>query len=102
MSEWALEGWAGGQWLADAISSCGADVTRKCVEAYVNRGPKHLYDGQGVLVPRFFEQRSTPLEPSHNCINVARWVPAKNSWVTQVPDMDTNCFDAPEYPYPAT
>src|SRR3954451_7000236 len=102
LSEWALEVWAGGQWLADAIASCGADVTRKCVESFVNAGPKHQYDAHGILTPRYFIQRSTPEEPSYNCINVARWVTAKNAWVTMVPDMDKNCYNAPEYPYPAT
>ena len=102
LSEWALEGWAGGQWLADAISSCGASVTRKCVEAFVNAGPKHLYDGGGLLTPRYFEERSTPTEPSHNCINVVRWSNSADKWLTQVADMDKNCFNVPEYPYPAT
>jgi branched-chain amino acid transport system substrate-binding protein len=102
LSEWALEGWAGGQWLADAASSCGAAVTRKCVEAFVNAGPKHPYDGAGLLAPRYFIQRSTPEQPSHNCINVAHWSNSANSWITQVPDMDRNCFDVIEYPYSAT
>jgi branched-chain amino acid transport system substrate-binding protein len=102
LSEWALEGWAGGQWLADAISSCGANVTRSCVERYVNAGPKHPYDAEGLLVPRWFEERSSPQEPADNCINVARWSNSANTWVTQVPDMDKNCFSVHEWPYPAT
>ena len=101
LSEWALEGWAGGQWLADAVASCGADVTRKCVEAYVNGGPSHPYDAHGLLVPRYFEERSTPREPQTNCINVARWSDGAHSWVTQVADMDHNCFTVTEYPYAA-
>ncbi|HET6911571.1 MAG TPA: ABC transporter substrate-binding protein [Mycobacteriales bacterium] len=101
LSEWALEGWAGGQWLADAISSCGANVTRKCVEAYVNAGPKHPYDAHGLLAPRYFEQRATPQEPSHNCITVARWSNSADAWQTQA-QYDHNCFDVPEYPYSAT
>src|SRR4051812_34123486 len=72
LSEWALEGWAGGQWLADAISSCGANVTRGCVEKFVNAGPSHPYGAGGLLAPRYFVQRSTPEEPSHNCITAAR------------------------------
>jgi len=101
LSEWALEGWAGGQWLADAIASCGADVTRKCVESYVNAGPKHPYDGHGMLAPRYFIQRSTPEEPSHNCITVVRWSNSANTWQTQA-QFDHDCFDVPEYPYSAT
>ena len=101
LSEWALEGWAGGQWLADAINSCGANVTRSCVEKFVNAGPKHPYDAGGLLAPRYFVQRSTPEEPSHNCITAARWSNAANKWLTEA-QFDHNCFDAPEYPYPAT
>jgi branched-chain amino acid transport system substrate-binding protein len=101
LSEWALEGWAGGLWLADAITSCGADVTRRCVEAFINAGPSHPYDAHGLLVPRYFEERSTPREPQTNCINVARWSDSAHSWVTQVPDMDHNCFTVTEYPYAA-
>jgi len=102
LSEWALEGWAGGQWLADAIASCGADVTRVCVEKFVNGGPSHPYDAHGLLVPRYFEERSTPREPQTNCINVARWIDSSHGWVTQVPDMDKNCFTVHEWPYSAT
>jgi branched-chain amino acid transport system substrate-binding protein len=101
LSEWALEGWAGGQWLADAIASCGADVTRRCVEKFVNAGPSHPYDAHGLLVPRYFEERSTPREPQTNCINVARWSDSAHGWVTQVPDMDKNCFTVHEWPYSA-
>jgi branched-chain amino acid transport system substrate-binding protein len=102
LSEWALEGWAGGQWLADAIASCGAAVTRTCVMKFVGAGPSHPYDAHGLLVPRWFEQRSAPQEPVTNCINVARWADASHSWVTQVPDMDKNCFTVHEWPYTAT
>jgi hypothetical protein len=101
LSEWALEGWAGGQWLADAISSCGAVVTRGCVERFVNAGPQHPYDAGGLLASRFFVEQSKPTEPSHNCITAARWSTSKNAWVTQA-QFDHNCFDVPEYPYPAT
>jgi branched-chain amino acid transport system substrate-binding protein len=101
LSEWALEGWAGGQWLADAISSCGATVTRSCVEKYMNAGPAHPYDAGGLLAARWFEHRSTPEQPSHNCITVARWSNAANGWKTQS-QFDHNCFDVQEFPYPAT
>ncbi|MDQ1699673.1 MAG: branched-chain amino acid transport system substrate-binding protein, partial [Frankiaceae bacterium] len=102
MSEWALEGWAGGQWIADAIASCGAAVTRACVMKYVDAGPSHPYDGHGLLVPRWFEHRSAPEEPVTNCINVARWSDSSHTWVTQVPDMNKNCFSVHEWPYSAT
>lgn len=94
LSEWALEGWAGAQWLGDAIGSCGAQVTRRCVEGFM--GGSTPYDGHGLLTERSFVKHGhTPRE--RNCLNVARWQDSaqagRGGWVTQVKDMNTNCFD---------
>ena len=97
LSDWALEGWAGGQWFADAAASCGATLTRRCLEAFVNSGK--LYGAEGLLVPRNFHEYSHPHEPVTNCINVVRWQDSARTWVTQVPDMDKNCFRVTELPY---
>jgi ABC-type branched-subunit amino acid transport system substrate-binding protein len=99
LSDWALEGWAGGLWFSDAANSCGADLTRVCVEKYMNRPTP--YDGHGLLTPRDFKELSVEPKTVRDCINVARWVSAKDSWVTQVPNMDTNCFRVPNFSYPA-
>jgi ABC-type branched-subunit amino acid transport system substrate-binding protein len=100
LSEWALEGWAGAQWLADAMASCGARLTRGCVEGYLRRPQE--YDGHGLLTPRDFVARK-PVPHEVNCLNVARWRDgsggAKGSWVSQVPDMARNCFDVPNVYY---
>ena len=97
LSMWELEGWAAAQWLTDAISSCGADVTRRCVEAYLNRDT--LYDGHGLILPTGFTPEPTPPKTRRECVNAARWQDSANGgrggWVTQVPDMTTNCFDVP-------
>ncbi len=96
LSDWALEGWAGAQWMVDAMRSCGQDLTRRCVEAFLARPAP--YDGHGLLTPRSFVKASSP--PSHmtNCINVVRWQDGRG-WVTQVPDMDHNCYDVPNISY---
>jgi branched-chain amino acid transport system substrate-binding protein len=99
MSEWALEGWAGGQWFADAAESCGATLTRRCLEAFLNSGKD--YFGRGLLVGRDFHEYAQPHEPVRNCINVVRWVESAHTWVTQVPDMNKNCFVVNELPYDA-
>jgi branched-chain amino acid transport system substrate-binding protein len=103
MSMWGLEGWASAQWLTDAMASCGASLTRSCVEAYMNR--HEPYDGHGILVPRDFIVEPTPAPTQHNCLNVAQWQDAayggKGGWVTKVADMDTNCFDVPAVAYNA-
>jgi branched-chain amino acid transport system substrate-binding protein len=99
MSDWALEGWAGGLWFADAAKSCGADLTRVCVEKFMNRSKP--YGGDGLLTPRKFENLDPQPTTIRNCLNVARWDSAKDAWVTQVPNMNTNCFRVYNFPYPA-
>jgi branched-chain amino acid transport system substrate-binding protein len=99
LSEWALEGWAGALWFADAANSCGANLTRPCIERYMNRPTP--YTGHGLLTPRKFTHEGA--EPAHirDCLNVARWVQSRDSWVTQVPNMDTNCATVHNFSYPA-
>ena len=95
LSEWALEGWAGAQWLTDAMSSCGAALTRRCVEAFMGSGKP--YSAGGLLTPRSFA--TYPAKKTiYTCINVARWQDGRG-WVTQVPDMNRNCFDAKQISY---
>ena len=97
LSMWELEGWAAAQWLTDAMASCGADLTRRCVEAFMNR--REPYDGHGIMVPNGFPPDPTPPKIKRECVNGARWQDSANEgrggWVTQVPDMMTNCFDVP-------
>jgi branched-chain amino acid transport system substrate-binding protein len=99
-SEWELEGWASAQWLADAMRACGAKLTRACVEGFLKS--QKAYTGHGLLTARnFVVMRPPPME--HSCINVARWQDSadggKGGWVSQVPDMNKNCFDVFELPY---
>ncbi|MDH6142845.1 ABC-type branched-subunit amino acid transport system substrate-binding protein [Kitasatospora sp. GP30] len=101
MSAWELEGWAAAQWLTDAMASCGAALTRACAERFMNRAQP--YDAHGLLIPTDFVRRPRPSGPTRACLDVARWqdgTPAGGpGWVTQVPDMDTNCFEVPQLPY---
>jgi branched-chain amino acid transport system substrate-binding protein len=96
LSMWELDGWASAQWLTDAIRSCGADVSRSCVEAYMNR--TEPYDGHGLLIPTSFVV-ARPGATTRACLNVARWQDSANGghggWVTQTPDMNANCFTVP-------
>ncbi|WSL75519.1 ABC transporter substrate-binding protein [Kitasatospora sp. NBC_01266] len=101
LSAWELEGWAGAQWLTDAMDSCGAALTRACAERFMNRAQP--YDAHGLLIPADFTPEPRPSGPTRACLDVARWqdsTPAGGpGWVTQVPDMDTNCFEVPQLPY---
>lgn len=101
MSEWALEGWAGAQWFADAAASCGQALSRACVERYMKRPTP--YDGHGLLLPRSFAVGTASLAPHRSCLNVARWSDGANAgrggWVEQVADMTRNCFVVPSVAY---
>ena len=95
LSEWALEGWAGAQWLTDAMRSCGAALTRKCVEDFMGSGKP--YTAGGLLTARSFA-KGPAQKTSYTCINAARWQDG-HGWVTQVADMNKNCFDAKQISY---
>jgi ABC-type branched-subunit amino acid transport system substrate-binding protein len=101
LSAWNLEGWAAAQWLTDAIGSCGASVTRACVERFMERAEP--YDAHNLILPASFTPTPPPTGTTHACLNAARWQDSaqggRGGWVTQVADMDTNCFDVPELAY---
>ncbi len=99
-NEWELEGYASAQWLTDAAASCGAQLTRKCVENYLRTTP--AYTGHGLLTPRGFTVKH-PGKTLRSCLNVARWQDSahggKGGWVSQVKDMTTTCFTVPQLAY---
>jgi ABC-type branched-subunit amino acid transport system substrate-binding protein len=95
LSQWELEGWAAAQWFTDAARSCGGQVDRSCLDGFMRR--PQLYDAHQLLIPTDFVPLPPPTGPQHACLNVARW--QNGGWVTQVPDMDTNCFEVPALPY---
>lgn len=101
VSMWELEGWAGAQWLADAMASCGTNLTRGCVETYLSR--PEGYDGHGVLTPRDFVPRTAPEATAHNCLFAARWSDeaygGAGGWVTITPDKQAVCYDVPNVAY---
>ena len=103
MSQWELEGWAAAQWFTDAARSCGGQVERSCVNAFMER--PQPYDADGLLIPTGFTARPAPTGPQRACLDVARWEDSvtvdgvRGGWVTQVPDMDSNCFEVPALPF---
>ncbi|WP_395293663.1 ABC transporter substrate-binding protein [Kitasatospora hibisci] len=101
LSAWELEGWAGAQWLTDAMDSCGADLTRACVERFMNR--PEPYDAHGLILPASFVPQPPPSGPTRACLNAARWQDSaqggRGGWVTQVTSMTSTCFEVPQLPY---
>jgi ABC-type branched-subunit amino acid transport system substrate-binding protein len=99
LSQWQLEGWAAAMWFTDAAKAClsgESEVTRACVDGYMNRNEP--YSARGLLLPVTFEQRSEPPAHRRTCLSVARWRDGKG-WVTQGGEMAENCFDVPQLPY---
>ncbi|MBT2490354.1 ABC transporter substrate-binding protein [Streptomyces sp. ISL-96] len=96
LSQWQLEGWAAAMWFADAAKSCGRQLTRACVEAYLNR--EEPYTARGLLLPVSFRRLAEPPETRRTCLSVARWRDGAG-WVTQGGDMNGNCFTVPQLPY---
>jgi ABC-type branched-subunit amino acid transport system substrate-binding protein len=103
MSQWELEGWAAAQWFTDAARSCSSQVDRACVDRFMQR--PQPYDADGLLIPTDFTSKPAPTGLQHACLDVARWEDAatvqgvRGAWVTQVPNMDTTCFDVPALPF---
>jgi len=103
LSMWEVEGWASAQWLTDAMTACGADLTRACLEAYLERPVD--YDGHGLLTTRNFVVSSdaNAFRPSHNCLSVAQWQDSayggRGGWVTRTPGRTFVCYVVPTVPY---
>lgn len=101
VSMWELEGWAGAQWLTDAMASCGNELTRDCVETYLSRPDD--YDGSGVFTPRNFVTKPAPTATDHNCLFAAHWsdeaYEGVGGWVTVTPDKEAACYDVPNVAY---
>ncbi|MFI7321465.1 ABC transporter substrate-binding protein [Streptomyces venezuelae] len=99
LSQWHLEGWAAAMWFTDAAKSClsggGGDVTRACVDDFMNRNKP--YSARGLLIPVTYEHRADPPTTRRTCLSVARWRDGEG-WVTQG-DMNEQCFDVPQLAY---
>lgn len=95
VSQWQLEGWAAAMWFTDAAKSCRGDVTRACVDRFMNRGES--YTARGLLLPVVYEERAEPPDTRRTCVSVARWKDGEG-WVTQG-DMNDNCFRVPQLSY---
>jgi len=99
MFQWNVDGWGSAMWFADAAESCGAALTRACLEKYLNRPAG--YTAHGLWWPRNnekfdFEHKKT----LYRCIQVAQWVDAANSFVTRA-DFHSTCFTTPYISFPA-
>jgi len=101
ISMWEEEGWASAQWLTDAMTSCGATLTRACIEAFLNR--PGAYSGHGLLTGASFVVTPPDVGSTPHCLNIARWQDSgyggRGGWVTTTPGKDFTCYDVPSITY---
>lgn len=102
--QFALEGYAGAMWFTDAVKSCGADVTRKCVEAYMNR--PQPYSARGLLETpltgfKIFPSAYYTSQTHRQCASIAQWSIKAGTWVTRA-SLNHDCFEARGFKYQLT
>lgn len=101
LSQWEMDGWASAQWFTDAMTACGAQLTRACVEAFLNRPTD--YTAHGLMTPANFIVSPNTTAPTPHCLNVAQWQDAayggRGGWVTRTPNGDFACYDVPSVIY---
>ena len=99
MYQWNVDGWASAMWFADAAKSCGADLTRKCLEAYLNR--PQPYSAHGIWYPRNNQKYNFETKKTlDQCISIAHWDEKRKSFIT-VGDYHNTCYTTPYIPYAA-
>jgi branched-chain amino acid transport system substrate-binding protein len=96
-AQWGLEGWVAAKWFTDAATSCGADLTRACVERWLNSIQNYTADG--LVTPRDFRPRNYDKEKTiRNCVSVGRWDSKAGRWQS-LTDLEKDCFTTPLYSY---
>ncbi|HVU74028.1 MAG TPA: ABC transporter substrate-binding protein, partial [Mycobacteriales bacterium] len=98
-AQWMLEGWAAADWFTSAAQSCGANLTRVCVEHWLNT--QTSLSAHGLLDPSISFIKRTPAQQqgtSRQCIGAVQWDVTKNVWATRA-DPNKDCYTAQGYGY---
>lgn len=90
MYQWTVDGWGSAMWFTDAAASCGANLTRACLEKFLNK--PEGYTARGLWFPRNnnkidFEKSKT----LYRCIQVSQWQDSAKTWVTRG-DLGKACY----------
>jgi branched-chain amino acid transport system substrate-binding protein len=102
--QFALEGYAAAMWFTDAVKSCGAVVTRKCVETFMNRAQP--YSGRGLLETPLTGFKTFPAayytsQTHTQCASIAQWSIKAGTWVTRS-SLTHGCFASRGFKYQLT
>jgi branched-chain amino acid transport system substrate-binding protein len=97
--QWSVDGWGSAMWFADAATSCGAALTRSCIENYLNRAAG--YTAHGIWWPRNNEKWDFATKKTlYRCIQVDQWSEAAKTFVVRAPFQST-CYTTPYLPFDA-
>jgi hypothetical protein len=98
LAQWSVEGYAAGIWFAQAAHSCGSNLTRTCVEHWLNT-QKSLSAG-GLMQPgiNFLKKAYSPSATERDCIEVVKWNQGKKGWDT-LASINKNCYTTHYYSY---
>ncbi|HVU73364.1 MAG TPA: ABC transporter substrate-binding protein [Mycobacteriales bacterium] len=100
MAQWTLEGWAAADWFTSAAKSCGANLTRVCVEKWLNT-PNQDLTAHGLLSPDVTFTPKTKAQMTgqeHECLSVVQWDTGSGTWATKAAPANT-CFESQGYAY---
>ncbi|MBV9870003.1 MAG: ABC transporter substrate-binding protein [Frankiaceae bacterium] len=101
--QFGLEGWAAAMWFTDAARSCGANLTRVCVEKFMNR--PQPYSARGLMetpLTSFKLYSSSYAVGAHRqCVSMAQWSLSKHTWVTRA-SLQHDCYTAKGFKFQLT
>jgi branched-chain amino acid transport system substrate-binding protein len=103
MAQWTFEGWIAAAIFTEAASSCGVNLTRSCVEAYLTKQGREFFVG-GLTNGFSWEpmpESNFAGKTKRQCTSVARWSDAKGTFVT-VGDISKDCYTTNYYKYEIT
>jgi branched-chain amino acid transport system substrate-binding protein len=98
LAQWSVEGYAAGIWFAQAAHSCGSNLTRVCIEHWLNT--QNSLTAGGLMQPgiNFLKKHYTTSATERDCIEVVKWNQGKHGWDT-LASINKNCYTTHYYSY---
>ncbi|MFL6239718.1 MAG: ABC transporter substrate-binding protein [Actinomycetes bacterium] len=96
VAQWGLEGYAAGIWFAQAAHSCGASLTRTCVEHWLDSQKSLGASGLMSKDTNFQHVAYSTSSSGPACVSIVKWDNGKNSWDT-LANINRNCYPNLKY-----
>jgi branched-chain amino acid transport system substrate-binding protein len=98
LSQWSEEGYIAGIWFAQAVHSCGSNLTRSCVQHWLYA--QKSMAAEGLMAPdvSFQKKQYSTSKTERDCQEVVKWNQSKNEWDT-LASIAKNCYTTHYYHY---